>query len=242
MSRRVSDVLGERKQDGAVPATRIRDVGLAFRPEERLRVLAMNPVSRETEQRLDKFVALLSRWQRATNLVSPASLPAIWTRHIADSLQLLRLAPDARRWIDLGSGGGFPGVVVACALADYPDAVVHLVESNAKKAAFLHEAARIAAGTASVHHRRAEAFIEAWEDKADIVTTRAFASLSVLLDLTAPLLQRGAKALFLKGQHVERELTHATKCWNIDFVRIPSRTDSKASILEIRRAERKPSS
>jgi 16S rRNA (guanine527-N7)-methyltransferase len=219
-------------------AARIRDAEIAFRPEERVRVLAMNPVSRETECRLDLFVTLLGRWQRVTNLVSSASLGAVWTRHIADSLQLLSLAPDARRWIDLGSGGGFPGLVIACALAEWPDAVIHLVESSGKKAAFLREAVRVTGAGAKVHHCRAEAFVEQWQGELDVVTARAFAPLSVLLDLTAPLLERGAKALFLKGQHIEQELTQATKCWSIDLKRIPSRTNPKASILEIRRAER----
>src|SRR5664280_1584972 len=99
--------------------------------------LALTPVSRETEARLDRYVDLLLEWQAKTNLVAPSTLPNLWTRHISDSLQLLTLAPSAKTWADLGSGGGFPGVVLACALADTPGAKVHLVERNAKKAAFL---------------------------------------------------------------------------------------------------------
>jgi len=82
--------------------------------------LALTPVSRETEGRLDRYAALLVEWQAKTNLVAPSTLPNLWTRHIADSLQLLSLAPSAKVWVDLGSGGGFPGVVLACALADLP--------------------------------------------------------------------------------------------------------------------------
>ena len=113
--------------------------------------LALTPVSRETEARLDRYVDLLVEWQAKTNLVAPSTLPHLWTRHISDSLQLLDLAPSAKIWVDLGSGGGFPGVVLACALAETPGANVHLVERNAKKAAFLREAVRVTSAAATVH-------------------------------------------------------------------------------------------
>src|SRR4030088_3549373 len=113
--------------------------------------LALTPVSRETEARLDRYIELLVEWQAKTNLVAPSTLPHLWTRHVADSLQLLDLAPTAKIWVDLGSGGGFPGVVLGCALADTPGANVHLVERNAKKAAFLREAVRITSAAATVH-------------------------------------------------------------------------------------------
>ncbi|MGB7253590.1 MAG: RsmG family class I SAM-dependent methyltransferase, partial [Xanthobacteraceae bacterium] len=99
---------------------------------DRARGLALTPVSRETEARLDHFVTLLLQWQQHTNLIAPSTEPTIWTRHIADSLQLLDLAPNAKIWVDLGSGGGFPGLVIACALADKPGVQVHLVESIGK--------------------------------------------------------------------------------------------------------------
>ena len=110
---------------------------------DRARALALTPVSRETSERLDRFVELLLRWQRTTNLIAPSTLSRLWTRHIADSLQLLELAPQARVWVDLGSGAGFPGLVIAVALTGKPGAAIHLVESNAKKAAFLREAQRV---------------------------------------------------------------------------------------------------
>src|SRR5471032_43509 len=113
--------------------------------------LALTPVSRETEARLDRYVDLLVLWQAKTNLVASSTLPHLWTRHISDSLQLLTLAPTAKIWVDLGSGGGFPGVVLACALAETPGAAVHLVERNAKKAAFLREALRVTASPGMVH-------------------------------------------------------------------------------------------
>src|SRR6202171_984072 len=113
--------------------------------------LALTPVSRETEARLDRYVALLLEWQAKTNLVAPSTLSHLWTRHISDSLQLLSLAPSAKTWADLGSGGGFPGIVLACALAETAGAVVHLIERNAKKAAFLREAIRVTSSSGTVH-------------------------------------------------------------------------------------------
>lgn len=199
----------------------------------------MNPVSRETAQRLDRFVELLLKWQRVSNLIADSSVDHLWTRHIADSLQLVALAPHARTWVDLGSGAGFPGLVLACALADTPDAVVHLIESNAKKVAFLREAARVTRAAAIVHDGRAEALIPAWQDPVDVVTARALAPLAILVELAAPMVKRGAKALFPKGQDVEAELTQATKYWNIEAAILPSRTDRTGRIVEIRALERR---
>src|SRR6266496_1474286 len=111
----------------------------AISATDKATALRLTPVSRETEARLDRYVALLLDWQAKTNLVAPSTLPNLWTRHISDSLQLLSLAPSAKIWVDLGSGGGFPGVVLACALADTRDVSIHLIERNTKKAAFLRE-------------------------------------------------------------------------------------------------------
>src|SRR3954464_2297696 len=119
---------------------------------DREKALSLTPVSRETIVRLEAFVDLLLTWQQTTNLIAPSTTSEIWTRHIADSLQLLALAPQAQVWIDLGSGAGFPGLVIACALQ--PPALVHLVESNAKKAAFLREAARLTGVPARIHVQR----------------------------------------------------------------------------------------
>ena len=129
-----------RGQGGREPPSRKISGSEADLSADRGRALALTPVSRETAARLDRFVALLLDWQRRINLIASSTEAKLWTRHVADSLQLLALAPEARRWVDLGSGGGFPGLVIACALADTEGAEVHLVESNAKKAAFLREA------------------------------------------------------------------------------------------------------
>lgn len=195
--------------------------------------LKLRPVSRETEERLDRFIALLLEWQAKTNLVAPSTLPTLWTRHVADSLQLLDLAGSAKRWIDLGSGGGFPGIILACALADQAGAGVHLVERNAKKAAFLREALRVTGGAGTVHHMDIVDFVDSNPPPADYITARALASLKVLFDLTAPLIQRGSKALFPKGQDVESELTEATKYWIVETKLHPSLTSADSWVVEV---------
>jgi 16S rRNA (guanine527-N7)-methyltransferase len=201
--------------------------------------LKLTPVSRETEARLDRYVDLLQEWQAKTNLVAPSTLPTLWTRHIADSLQLLSLVPTARTWADLGSGGGFPGVVLACALAETPDVVVHLVERNAKKAAFLREALRVSGSPGRVHLADIGDSVDRIVGKVDCVTARAVAPLHQLIGFAEPLVSQGAKALFLKGQDVEIELTEATKYWNIEPRLHSSRTGGQGWIVELDHIERR---
>src|SRR6185369_17090629 len=160
--------------------------------DDKIAGLALTPVSRETEARLDRFVDLLVEWQAKTNLVAPSTLPHLWTRHIADSLQLLDLAPTAKIWVDLGSGGGFPGVVLACALAETPGAMVHLVERNAKKAAFLREAIRVTGSPGTVHLADIGDTVERFAGSVDCVTARAVAPLHELVGFAEPLVKRGA--------------------------------------------------
>jgi 16S rRNA (guanine527-N7)-methyltransferase len=211
--------------------------------EDRARAMALVPVSREIAARLDRFVALLLQWQTRINLIAPSTIPAIWTRHIADSLQLLELAPQAKCWVDLGSGGGFPGIPIGCALADVAGATVHLVESNAKKAAFLREAVRHIGAPAIVHPVRIEEFMRNFSERPDVVTARALAPLQDLLALAEPLLKTGAKGLFPKGQDVDAELTLASKCWSMQMELVPSKTDPRARIVVVdglrRRSESK---
>jgi 16S rRNA (guanine527-N7)-methyltransferase len=198
---------------------------------DRARALALTPVSRETLTRLDRFVELLLDTQSHTNLIGSGSIPELWTRHIADSLQLIDLAPDAKIWLDLGSGAGFPGLVIACALADRPESVVHLVESTGKKAVFLRNAADALALPATVHHIRAEVFSPTF--RADVITARAVAPLSKLFGYVAPLLKSGAKALLPKGQDVEVELTEAAKYWKIEADLVASRTKPDGRIVVV---------
>lgn len=236
---------GERRRCGAgggrrePPSRKISENGVADLATDRARALALTPVSRETEARLDRFVALLLDWQRRINLIAASTEAKLWTRHIADSLQLLALAPEARRWVDLGSGGGFPGLVIACALAETKGAEVHLVESNAKKAAFLREAARATAAPAVVHPGRIEDFVDNAPQGIDVVTARALAPLVDLLATAYPLLQRGAWGLFPKGQAAVGELTEAGKRWKIQASLEVSRTDPQARIVFVRGLEPK---
>src|SRR5580698_6080852 len=134
---------------------------------DRDRALALTPVSRETSDRLDRFVDQLLIWQQRINLIAPSTIPVLWTRHIADSLQLLALAPGAKIWADFGSGAGFPGLVLACALAETPGALVHLVESNSKKAAFLREAVRATGAPAKIHAVRVVDFVDNLTDSVE---------------------------------------------------------------------------
>jgi 16S rRNA (guanine527-N7)-methyltransferase len=207
---------------------------------DRSRALALTPVSRETGERLDRFVALLLRWQAITHLIAPSTVPVLWTRHVADSLQLLGVAPEAETWVDLGSGGGFPGLVIACALHGKAGRVVHLIESSTKKAAFLREAVAATEAPALVHAVRMEKFVESFAGRADIVTARAVSPLSSLLGQCLPLLNRGAVGLFPKGQDVVAELTEASKCWNVTADLVPSKTDPKARIVRVRALEPRP--
>ena len=193
-------------------------------------------VSRESQDRLQRYVNVLLHWQNHINLIGPSTVAAVWQRHILDSLQLLPLLPAGTKTIaELGSGAGIPGLVLAIAAK----LEAHLYESNGKKAAFLRQAARQAGAAAHVHAVRLES-LKGQRDlpKADVVVARALAPLPVLLDYAEPFLSRGAVALFHKGQDVDAELTEATKCWRIKFLRHPSLCDSRGVILEIREAVR----
>lgn len=202
---------------------------------DKARALALTPVSRETEARLDRFVDLLLTWQAKTNLVAPSTLPQLWTRHVADSLQLLPLAPpDVKVWVDFGSGGGFPAIPIACVLAERPGSQVHLVESNNKKAAFLREAVRALDLPAKIHAQRIEDFGDSFGDSADVVSARALAPLKTVCDQAVPLIARGAVGLFLKGQDVDAELTEAAKYWSIEAEKVPSKTSPDGCIVVVR--------
>jgi len=229
------------RQCSAGEGLRQRSAALAAKPDElaadRTRAFALIGVSRETAARLDRFIAVLLAWQQRINLISPATAPMVWTRHVADSLQLLALAPKARVWVDLGSGGGFPGLPIACALAETPGACVHLVESNMKKAAFLREAVRATEAPAVVHAMRIEEFVAGPPEGVDIVTARALAPLAELLGAAYPLLKKGVLGVFPKGQDVERELTEATKYWKIQVTLALSRTDPEGRIVVVRGIE-----
>jgi 16S rRNA (guanine527-N7)-methyltransferase len=207
---------------------------------DRERALELIPVSRETLSRLDRFVELLLERNQVTNLIAKSTVAHVWTRHVADSLQLLPLA-QGRAWADLGSGGGFPGLVIACAMEEPHSGVVHLIESRHRKAAFLREAASIIGTPAIVHRGRVEE-VSPKLGPVDIVTARALAPLPKLLEYIEPLVTKGTKALLMKGQDVETELTQAAKYWKIQAEIVPSKTDPSGRILvvfELARSDRR---
>ncbi len=186
-----------------------------------------NEVPRETLLALERLSSLLIRWNRTVNLISPGDESQLWDRHIADSLQLVPLVdPFPDRAIDLGSGGGFPGLILALATGVPFD----LIEADQRKAAFLREAIRITGAPARVHAVRIESADLA---PAPLITARALAPLPKLLDLAAPLLASGGHCLFLKGANVQAELTHAAAQWHMQVERLPSRTAPGACILRV---------
>ena len=193
---------------------------------------AAGPVSRETFDRLVAFEQLFLKWNRSINLAAPSTLDDVWGRHILDSAQLARIAPQAKRWADLGSGGGFPGLVLAFLLVEREGASIDLVESNRKKASFLQAVIGQFGLPARVVARRIDdsyALVSAPE----IVTARALAALPALLDLSAPWLTKGSRALFHKGRDYRAEVEESTHRWAFDLVEHPSMTDAHGVILEV---------
>ena len=187
-------------------------------------------------RRLQIYADLLLRWQATINLVAPSTMPDLWSRHIADSLQVQAAVPAARRWVDLGSGGGFPGLVTAILLADVPDAEVQLVESDKRKAAFLRTVSRETGAPATVHAERIEAFVPHYDHPVDGVSARALAALPQLLAFAEKFLLAGAVGVFPKGQHADVELTESQRDRRFDFLSVSSRTHDEASLLIVRAA------
>ena len=202
--------------------------------ENRRAALRLVPVSRETGDRLAAYVDLLARWRKTTNLIAESTFASVWIRHIADSAQLLALAPQARRWIDMGSGAGFPGLVIAIQLADVAGAAVHLIESDQRKCAFLREAARATGAPAQIHALRVEAVDPATLGPVDAVTARAFAPLPLTLKLATLWLDEGATGIFPRGRSAKDQLESLTldQAYTIEI--LPSAVDAEAAILRIR--------
>jgi 16S rRNA (guanine527-N7)-methyltransferase len=191
-------------------------------------------VPRETIHRLSRYADLLAHWQARTNLISPSTLPVLWSRHFADSAQLCALAPDARLWLDLGSGAGFPGLVVAILQTGRPDFRMHLVESNRKKCAFLAEVARETKALVDIHPMRIEELAESAQSlKPDVVSARALAPMPRLLELACPFFGPGTRGLFLKGREAEAEIEAARANWDFALRLHPSLTSTDSHIVEI---------
>jgi 16S rRNA (guanine527-N7)-methyltransferase len=210
---------------------------VSYGPEEFQRDLGFH-VPRETIERLEKHRRLLADWSGRMNLVGPRELDAFWRRHALDSAQLVALAPQAKRWADLGSGAGFPGLIVAAFLAGQPDAAVHLVESTGKKAAFLRAVAEEADLSVKVFNQRIEVF-GAGEGPYDVVTARAVAPLNRLIPYAKPILDRGAQGLFHKGADIDAELAAAKDVLNGGAYQadvLESLSDPRGRIVRVTRA------
>lgn len=203
-------------------------------PYPREAFAADSGVSRETLARLERYAAMLVAMQATMNLVAPSTLDDLWRRHMLDSWQLVPLFPEeARRFVDIGSGAGFPGLVIAIWLraANRPRAEVHLYESTQKKAAFLQSVSDALDLPAVIHATRAE---EARQPAADVVTARACAPLVKLLGYAQPFWGPHTVGFFPKGQRVGEELTEASTSWKIDAIPIPSRSDPSGTILQVK--------
>jgi 16S rRNA (guanine527-N7)-methyltransferase len=204
--------------------------------EKRLRQV-LPTVSRETVARLIGFEDLFRKWSKAINLASPATLNELWERHIIDSVQLFPLLPNARRWLDLGSGGGFPGVILAILLRETTGGAIDLVESNGKKAAFLRTALAQFSTPGTIHPARIDAM---WAKitTPDVITARALAPLNELFALAEPWLSDGATALFQKGRDYRREIEESRDGWSFDLVQHPSVVDNESVVLQISNVQR----
>ncbi len=196
-------------------------------------------VSRETLVRLKVYADLLTRWQSRINLIGQSTADDIWTRHFCDSAQVLRHAPAARIWLDMGSGAGFPGLVIATLLADDPSSKTILVEANGKKSAFLREVARTLDLNTLVLTRRLETLNFEDVGLIDGVTSRALAPLTALFTYAVPWLSRGATGIFLKGQSVEDEVTDANRDWKFSANREKSLCDPTGTVLTITELKRR---
>jgi len=193
-------------------------------------------VSRETMERLEVFVAFLAKWNERINLVSRNSISDVWARHIIDSVQVFRLAAGTRHWVDLGSGGGFPGLVVGIlAIEESPDTRITLIESDHRKAAFLRGAARESGVTCQVLSQRIEL---AEPQQANVVSARALADLTALLGYSERHLVVGGVSLFPKGVTWQKELDAARTQWRFEVDVIESQTLPGAAILKIEGASR----
>lgn len=194
-------------------------------------------VSRETEEKLILYASLLEKWQKSQNLVSPFTLKHLWQRHMADSLQLLNYGLSNGPWVDLGSGAGFPGLVIAITGQERADHHVHLIESNKGKCAFLAEVIRATGAPATIHPVRIENCGDILPQMDKTITARALAPLHRLCSYVGPLLTGRSVALFPKGRDAEVEIEAAKRQFRLDLERLPSKTDPESVILRIKHIE-----
>ena len=195
-------------------------------------ISSMIPISSESIHRLGIYEGLVRKWQPAQNLVAAKTLDEIWVRHIADSTQIYANYPQARHWLDLGSGAGFPGLVTAILLHDLgEDYAVHLVESNGRKAAFLRTVARELGLNVRIHNDRIESVLSNWSGPVDAISARALTSFNNLCSFVQPFVGESCAGVFHKGRDFDRELAEASVSWNIDLIQKTSKTDPDARIV-----------
>jgi 16S rRNA (guanine527-N7)-methyltransferase len=197
-------------------------------------------VSRETQERLDHFVSLFQKWAATINLVAPSTLDHLWNRHVLDSVQLFQLNPEPQHWLDLGSGGGFPGIITAILLADQQAGHVDLIESNQKKAAFLRVCLRECQARGAVHAVRIENAPDIVPN-CDVISARALAELDLLLGYGEPWAKRNVALRFLlhKGRDYQAEIEKARGRWEFDLVKHNSVVERDSVILDIKQLRRK---
>ena len=181
---------------------------------------------------LQSFREMLEEWGDRMNLVGPSAMAEFWLRHAFDSAQLLHVEQSALRWVDIGTGAGFPGIVLAILLKSRVGASVHLVESRAKRAGFLQHVVSTLSLPADVYNKRAEDLT--LPAGVEMVTARACAPLSSLFNLTAHFFESGAEGLFLKGRHVQSELLAARQSWMFGSALTVSRSDPEGRIVRVR--------
>ncbi len=197
--------------------------------------LEMAPSLRPFVKELELYEALLQKWQKSTNLVAAGTLPHLWSRHFADSAQVLDAFPKIETWADLGSGAGFPGMVMAICLKSRPGAEVHLIESDQRKVAFLRAVSRETGAAAHIHLGRIEMELPRLEGRVAGITARALAPLPRLVEWSREHLLKNAIAAFLKGEDWSNELTASSVADNFDVRTIESRTNPSGRIVAIAR-------
>lgn len=200
----------------------------------REQALELFPELKPIEAELEIYESLLRRWQAKINLVSSSTLDEIWLRHFADSAQVHAVAPHIRCWADLGSGAGFPGLVTALLLKSTPDAVVHLIESDQRKAGFLRAVSRETGAPAVIHAERIEGVLPNLAAEVGGVSARALAPLPRLVQLAEAPLQKGAVGVFLKGEEWRDELTAVEALGSLNCESTASRTRTDARIVVVK--------
>jgi len=203
-------------------------------PNELAAMLGLADLSPDFLQRLKIYERLLGKWQRVINLVGPSTLENIWVRHFADSLQVSDAVPTARKWVDMGSGAGFPGLVTALRYTDDPNAAVHLIESDQRKCAFLREVSRETGAPAIIHCGRLEDIIPILDESIDAVSARALAPLPILIAYADKFLKKGAIGVFPKGEQAAAELTDSASISKYSIVTVDSRTRSLAKLFIVK--------